>query len=34
MPKKDGVRTVMDSQHFKGSETTPKSGRQYFSDFF
>ena len=34
MPKKHDVRTLMDSQHLKGSETTPKSPRQYFSDIF
>ena len=28
MPKKQRFRTFMDSQHFKGSETMPKSARQ------
>ena len=32
MPKKARVRTLMESQHVKGSETLLKSPRQYFSD--
>ena len=34
MPKKQRFRAFMDSQHFTGSETMPKSARQYFSDIF
>ena len=34
MPKKLGVRTLMDSQHVKGSETQFKSAWQYFRDIF
>ena len=30
MPKKTCVRTLIDSQHVKGSETLLKSARQYF----
>ena len=30
MPKKPRVRTLMDSQHVKGSEGLNESGRQYF----
>ena len=33
MPKKPRVRTLMDSQHVKGSETLLKSARQYFCHF-
>ena len=32
--KSHHVRTLMDSQHFKGSETLFKSARQYFCDIF
>ena len=34
MSKKPSVRTLMDSQHVKGSETLLKSARQYFCLFF
>ena len=34
MPKKPRVRTLMDSQHVKGSERLLKSARQYFCHFF
>ena len=34
MPKKPFVRTVMDSQYVKGTETLLKSARQYFCDVF
>ena len=34
MPKKSRVRTLMDGQHFKGSETLFKSSRQYFCHIF
>ena len=34
MPKKPRVRTLMDSQHVKGSERLLKSARQYFCDIF
>ena len=34
MRKKPFVRTVMDSQYVKGTETLLKSARQYFSDVF
>ena len=34
MPKKPRVRTLMDSQHVKGSETLLKSARQYFCHIF
>ena len=34
MPKKPRVRTLMDSQHVKGSETLLKSARQYFCLIF
>ena len=34
MPKKPRVRTLMDSQHVKGSETLLKSAPQYFGDIF
>ena len=32
MPKKPRVRTLMDSQHVKGSETLLKSARQRFCE--
>ena len=32
MPKKPRVRTLMDSQHVKGSETLLKSARQCFCE--
>ena len=34
MPKKPGVRTLIDSEHVKGSETLHKSARQYFCHIF
>ena len=34
MPKKPRVRTLMDSQHVKGSETLLKYARQCFCDIF
>ena len=34
MPKKPRVRTLMGSQHAKGSETLLKSAWQYFSRIF
>ena len=34
MPKKPRVRTLMDSQHVKGSETLHESARQYFCHIF
>ena len=34
MPKKARVRTLMESQHVKGSETRLKSARQYFCQIF
>ena len=34
MPKKTRVRTLMASQLVKGSETLPKSARDYFRDIF
>ena len=34
MPKKCRVRTLMDSQHVKGSDTFLKSERQYFCHIF
>ena len=34
MPKKPLVRTLMDSQHVKGSETLHKSTPQYFCHIF
>ena len=34
MPKKQRVRTLMDSEHVKGSETLLKSSRQYFTNIF
>ena len=34
MPKKPRVRTIMDSQHVKGSERLLKSARQDFSHIF
>ena len=34
MPKKLGVRTLIDSEHVKGSETLHKSARQYFCHIF
>ena len=34
MPKKLRVRTLMDSQDIKRSETMHESARQYFSDIF
>ena len=34
MPKKPRVRTLMDSQHVKGSERLLKSSRQYFCHVF
>ena len=34
MDKKPRVRTLMDSQHVKGSETLHKSARKYFSHIF
>ena len=34
MPKKPGVRTLMDSQHVKVSERLHKSARLYFCDLF
>ena len=34
MHKKSCVRTLMDSQHVKGSETLLKSARQYFCHIF
>ena len=33
-PKKNRVRTLMDSQYGKGSETLHKSARHYFSHIF
>ena len=34
MPKKPSVRTLIDSQHVKGSETLDKSAWQYFCLIF
>ena len=34
MPKKLRIRTLMDTQHLKGSETLQKSARQYFYHIF
>ena len=34
MPEKPRIRTVMDSQHVKGSETLHKSARQFFCHIF
>ena len=34
MPKKSHLRTLMDSQHVKGSERLLKSARQYFCQIF
>ena len=34
MPKKPCVRTLLDSQHVKGSETLLKSARKYFCQIF
>ena len=34
MPKKPRVRTHMDSEHVKGSETLHESARQYFGQIF
>ena len=34
MPKKRSVRTLVDSQRVKGSETLLKSAQQYFSHVF
>ena len=34
MPKKPSLRTLMDSQHVKGSERLIKSARQYFFHIF
>ena len=34
MPQKPCVRTLMDSQHVKGSEILLKSARQYFGHIF
>ena len=34
MPKKCSVRTLMDSEHVKGSETLLKSAQQYFFHIF
>ena len=34
MPKKALVRTLMDSEHVKGSERLLKSARQYFCHIF
>ena len=34
MPKKPSVRTFMDSEYVKGSETLHKSSRQYFRHIF
>ena len=34
MSEKPSVRTLIDSQHVKGSETLQKSIRQYFCQFF
>ena len=34
MPKKRRVRTLMDGQHFKGTETVIKCARQYFCHIF
>ena len=34
MPKKPRLRTLMDSQHVKGSETLHKSAQQYFCHIF
>ena len=34
MPKKPRVRTLMDSQHVKGSERLLKSSRQYLCHIF
>ena len=34
MPKKPRVRTLIDSQHFKGYETLLKSARQFFLHVF
>ena len=34
MPKEPRVRTLMDSQHGKGSETLQKSARHYFCHIF
>ena len=34
MPKKPLVRTLMGSEHVKGSEKFLKSARQYFCDIF
>ena len=34
MPKKPRVRTLMDIQHVKGSETLLNSARQYFRHIF
>ena len=34
MPKKQRVKTLMESQHVKGSERLLKSEQQYFCDIF
>ena len=34
MPKKQRVRTFMDTQHVKGSETLVQSAQQYLGDIF
>ena len=34
MPKKPRARTLMDSEHVKGSQTLLKSARQYFCHIF
>ena len=34
MPEKLRIRTLMDSQHVRGSETLHKSSSQYFSHIF
>ena len=34
MPKKSRVRTLMDGQHVKGSETLLNGARQYFFQIF
>ena len=34
MPTRSRMRTLIDSQHVKGSDTLHKSARQYFSHIF
>ena len=34
MPKEQRIKTLIESQHVKGSETLLKSGRKYFRHIF